>query len=264
MALKNIYYIKLLVEGGEKFKYSLSSGYSMKAYIFRHGESPYNQRQVSLAEADDLSPEGGRSIRDSASHLGEILSNDLPVQIYSSPFGRCLHSSKIIRDTLVNNGFDVADIKEDYDIEEVRNFEWALFHPLVLGGEVQYEDQRFTVNSSLTNSHRLGLIDYFRSDSAHNLSEEARQSLPNEYLEIVASFERYPSVYSRLDTKLKSIESEDSTTPVICTHEALTGRFIDRLTGNKNAYLKRGKYFGVRSNRGIWIPFASQENVIDS
>jgi len=264
VALKNRYYIKLFVEGGEKFKYSLSSGYSMKAYIVRHGESPYNQRQVSLAEANDLSSEGERSIKDSTNHLGEILSNDLPVQIYSSPFGRCLHSSKIIKDTLANNGFDVADIREDYDIEEVRNLEWDLFHPLVLGGEVLYENQRFTVDNSLTNPHRLGLVDYFRSDSTHNLSEEARQSLPKEYVERITSFERYPSVYSRLDTKLKSIENENSTTPIICTHEGLTGRFIGRLTGNKNAYLKRGKYFGVRSNKGIWIPFAPQENVIDS
>ena len=264
MALKKRYYIKLFVEGREKFKYSLSSGYSMEAYIFRHGESPYNQRQVSLAEADDLSSGGEKIMKDSANHLGKILSNNLPVQIYSSPFGRCLHSSKIIKDTLANNEFDVKDIREDYDIEEVKNFEWDLFHPLVLGGEVQYKDQRFAVDSSLTNPHRLSLVDYFRSDSSHNLSKEARQFLPSEYLKIVDSFERCPSVYSRLDTKLKSIESGNSTTPIICTHEGLTGRFIERLTDNKNAYLKRGKYFGVKSNKGIWIPFAPQENVIDS
>lgn len=239
----------------------------MEAYIFRHGESPYEQGEVSLREADDLTPEGARTVRDSANHLGRrlrLLDQDSPIQIYSSSFGRCLHTAKVIGNALSDSGFSVAEIRENDSLGEVGNFDWDLYHQLAVGGEIEYDGEKFIVDNSLTNPQGLGQTNYFRSDAAHNLSDKAKASLPEKYLERVDSFERYPSVSARLDSKLEDIGRENGVIPIISTHEGLTGKFIEGLTGNKNAFLDRGKYFGVKSEGGIWVPFAPQEDAITS
>ncbi len=242
------------------------SGYIMDTYIFRHGESPYAQGIVSLKEADDLTPDGVVNVKDSASHLGQRLSRDFPVEIHSSPFGRCLHTARIIGNTLSDLRFRVSGITEDSTLSEVENFDWGLFLPLVVGGELEYGSERFTVDDSLTNPQGLSSVRYFRSDSAHGLSQGARKTLPREYLERIDSFERYPSVSGRLDTKLKALSDVERTraVPVICTHEALTGRFAEDLTGSPKALLGRGKYFGVRSEDGTLVPINYQKGALIS
>lgn len=234
----------------------------MESYIFRHGQSQYKQGMVSLGEADDLTLEGVRTVRDSADHLGKRLDKSTPVLIHSSSFGRCLHTARIIGDTLSGLGFGVSGITIDPTLREVENFDWSLFHPLVVGGELEYEGQRFGVDDSLTNPNGLSSVRYFRSDSAHRLSEEAKRSLPKEYLERVASFERYHSVSQRLDTKLDELSEAKGEVPILCTHEALTGRFAEDLAESPQALFERGKYFGVKNDSGLWVPVNYQEGAL--
>jgi len=235
----------------------------MEAYVFRHGETEYNQGMVSLQAANDLTPEGARVVNNSANHLSQRLDKNKQIQISSSPFGRSLYTAKIIQDVLNKDGFNVDEIKTDVGLREVKDFDWELFHPLVDGGEIQYGNEKFVVDKSLTNPQNLHLIEYFRSDASHNLSQKAKSSLPQNYLERIESFERYPSVSGRLDSKLETLSEEDGVIPILSTHEGLTGEFVEQLAGgNKTASLERGKYFGVKSEGGIWVPYANQKDII--
>lgn len=236
----------------------------MKAYIFRHGETEYHQGKVSLQEANDLTPEGVQTVIKSTNHLSQRLDKNKPIQISSSPFGRSLYTAKIIQDALSKNGFTVNDIREDDNLSEVGNFEWELFYPLVEGGEIQYGNDKISIDKSLTNPQNLHFIEYFRSDAAYNLSQKAKASLPKNFLERIDSFEKNSSVFGRLDSKLEKLSDTDDVIPIISTHEGLTGKFIEKLAnGNKIASLKRGKYFGVKSEGGIWIPYADQKDAIE-
>jgi len=234
----------------------------MEAYIFRHGETSYQQGKVCLSEAHDLTPEGISTVNNSSSELAKKLDPSLPVQIHSSPFGRCLHTAKVIKDNLERRGIKALDIIGDDLIEEIRNFEWELFCPLVNGGEIEFEGDKFEVDKSLTNPQNLSSVRYLREDLAHKLAEEARKTLPPKYLRRIASFERYLSAVNRLNTKVNSLRNRNGEIQILSTHEGLTGRFIEQLSGQKEAFLGRGKYFYVRTEGGIIVPETYQEGAI--
>lgn len=234
----------------------------METYVFRHGESPYKQGKVSLSEAYDLTNQGISVVRDSTKDLSDRLKQGLPVQIHSSPFGRCLHTAKIIGQTLSEDGHRVSEVREDELIGEVGNFDWSLFCPLVTGGDIEYEGERFRVDKALTNPQNVSSVRYFREDLAHRLSDQAKRTLPLKYQKRIASFERYPSIADRLNLKLESLKNRNGEVQIISTHEGLTGRFIEQLTGQNEAFLGRGKYFGVKTEGGILIPCAYQTDAI--
>src|SRR3989344_3428990 len=240
----------------------------MDVYIFRHAASNYRQGMVNLVEANDLTLDGIIDTTNSAADLAkrlEKLSKGalLPVQLSSSPFGRCLHSSKIIDETLTNAGFLAHPIKISNNLGEVGNFEWYLFNALVKGGKIEYEGETFDVNPDLTNPQNLKITRYFRTDSAHKLAWNARQSLPKSCLDRVDTFERYHSVVKRLSSELETILSFDAQIQVICTHEGLTGEFIEQISKSQDAYLNMGMYFGARNEGGIWVPYDCQKGAIN-
>lgn len=234
----------------------------MESYIFRHGDTHYKQGEVSFSEANDLTNEGIQIVEDSSKGLSKRLRQDLPIQIHSSPFGRCLHTARIIGENLTEEGYMVLDIGVDRLISEVGNFDWSLFYPLVVGGEIEYEGEKFGVDKSLTNPGGLSSVRYLREDLAHALSDKAKRRLPTKYLDKIASFERYPSVTSRLNLKLDSLRNRDFEIQIISTHEGLTGRFIEQLAGNNEAFLGRGKYFGVKTESGIFVPYTCQTDSV--
>src|SRR3989344_6144085 len=110
----------------------------MGIYVFRHGETEYKQGndRLTLGKANDLTPEGERIVRASASHLANLIASTergytTPVKIHTSPMGRCIHSSEIIGNDLTDEGLNVLPIELNEDLEEVRNFDWKLFQILL-------------------------------------------------------------------------------------------------------------------------------------
>lgn len=127
------------------------------------------------------------------------------------------------------------------------------FIHLVAGGEIEYEGERFTVDKSVTNPEGVSAIRYFREDKAHRLNGTAKAKLPENYLKRISQFERYPSVTARLESWLED-NHEESIETIACTHEGLTGKLIERVTDNKDAFLQRGRYVEVANSNGLWIP----------
>ncbi len=240
----------------------------MIIYLFRHGETTYQQDRVLLDHASDLTPKGIETVRESANDLATQLDTlvqqaSTPIRIHSSPFGRCLHTAKVIQDILSKRGFKVQDIAQDELLAEVENWNWELFFPLVTGTEIEYEGSRLEVNKELTNPKNLSLISYFREDAVHKLSDEAKRSLPKEYLEKIAQFERSTSVTDRLRQKLELLDWDKKEVSILTTHEGLTGDLVQQLSSRNDAFLDRGKYFGVRKESGILLPYHCQADAIN-
>ncbi len=233
----------------------------MRVYVFRHGKSEYKQGRVSISEANDLTPDGIETVRNSTNCLSSRISKDVSSGISSSPLGRCLHTSNIIRQTLSEKGFRTHEIEVD-DILGEENLDWDLFEYLVGGGEVEYEGENFFVDKTLTNPRGVSSTRYFREDLANKLSEEARKTLPAKYLERIALFETHASVSGRLEKKLNSLNGHDEDMHIIATHEGLTGKFIEQLSGNIEACLSSGKYLVVKNKEGIWVPDSYQDGAI--
>lgn len=232
-------------------------------YVFRHGKTDYKQgnSRLAIGQGNDLTTEGESVVRASASHLAENLSNTergltIPIKIQSSPMGRCLHTSDLIGSVLDDFGFNVLPIEINENLEEVRNFEYGLFLPLVNGGKTSYQGLDFVVDKALTNPGNLGSNMYFRTDAGHTLSSEARKSLPKEYFDRVMSFEKYAHITSRMGDVLNSTASVNGFTHVLSTHEALTGALMARATANLNACLARGRYLSIMNGD----PYLSQGN----
>ena len=247
----------------ETLKYLLESDYMMETYIFRHGETNYQQGKVNIDEAHDLTSDGIRVVKNSTNNLANKLKHNHPILISSSPFGRCLHTSKIIKDCLNNKVSNVVDIDIDNNLGEVENFKWDLFYPLVIGGHAEYNGDRFIVNKSLTNPQNASPIKYFRDDSTHNLSPMAKKTLPSEYAKKISEFEKYSSVIGRLNSKLDSLK-DSLQINILSTHEGLTGELIKQISKQDEAFLNRGKYFGVETQNGLIIPYNCQEDAIST
>lgn len=223
----------------------------MKAFVFRHGGCKYAQRETSVAGADDLTLEGVRIVKASAIDLvNKIGLSDGKTQIVSSPFGRTLHTAMVIKDSLVQEGITVGEITVERDLGEIRGFEYATFLPLVIGGKIEYEGEKFNIDRNLTNPGKYGPIKYFRTDSVRNLPQKVRAGFPGKYLRMIDEMETYEFVANRFRGCLDRLSGEDA---IIVTHEALTGDFVERVvrsTTEKTSFLERGKYISFEKGVG--------------
>lgn len=231
-----------------------------QVYPFRHGEAYYKQRETTMEEARDLTPEGREGVRTHARNLIARV-EPLPRQIISSPYGRCLDTSREIQKECVLLHLEQPECQIAPELAEVHNFEWNLFYPLVAGGEIEYEGEVFNVNAQITNPENLTPTVYFRRDKAHTLPTSARNILPHTYLERIATFERAHEATKRFDNFLNSLP--EGVLTILCTHEALTGKYIAQATGKENAFLGRGKYFMLQNQGNEWKPHLFQANHIE-
>lgn len=234
----------------------------MVVYIFRHGETEYKQGPVTLTEANDLTPTGVRIVTESATNLAKVVGSGPDIALFSSPFGRCLHTAKVIKDKLEQTGILTSNITPERLLGEVENFEWRLFCPLVFGGEVNFAGERFNINRELTNPEGVSSVEFFRRDLAHTLKGKARDSLPSAYLDKIAQFERYSEVAKRLELILEKLRESYATT-ILVTHEGLTGEYVTQLAQDRNAFLGRGKYIAVRYTGRGWNAYTPQKGAIE-
>ena len=219
--------------------------------IFRHGSTNYTQGEVSIAEANDLTPAGEAEVRLHAARFAESI-GDEPVFILSSPTGRTLHTAKLIVNALQVRGVPVreSDIVTERRLTEVANFTWKLFCPLILGGEVEYAGRRFAFDPKLTNPRGLTVGQYYNGDAISAISSDVRAMLPPEYVAYIDSIEKFGSVSSRLlgaigQGLLYSIAPRPSFHLILVTHDALAGFPAavfseDRVTG-----VPQGQYISM-------------------
>ncbi len=234
----------------------------MKAAIFRHGESFYRQEETSLELADDLTERGIEEVIESGNHLANSMNLEgARIKISSSPFGRTLHTAKVLRQTLLEKGFKSAEIKINPELGEVENFDWEFYNLMVQGGKFQ-EEGDFFIDPSITNPKHYGTVAYFRKDQIHALSQEVRKNLPREVLERIDSVESYGSAVRRLHNVINGLD-EAFDLHILSTHEALTGEYASPAFGSDGTpVLGVGKYLVLQRENQIWRPVFYQENAI--
>jgi broad specificity phosphatase PhoE len=223
--------------------------------LVRHGEAKYSQLESTLEEADDLTPNGIQVVTGNFHNIGRQYSANSSLALVSSPLARTLQTARIAKTIL--GGYVKAPISFEVnpELQEVHNFEWELFFPLVNGGEVEYKGRKFLVDKNLTNPNNIVPGNYFNEDLAHKLSEKARARLPIPYLERIAEFEKAVDVEKRVRRVIgeigKSRKAEDI---FVFSHDGLIGFFVGDYTNGQSKTIKPGNYAILEKREGIFKP----------
>lgn len=226
----------------------------------RHGTAKYGQMEVPFEEANDLTEQGIHEAEENAKKLAELIGSEEEVVIWSSPIGRTQQTAKIVANTFANKGIHIRrkghekteGIRVFKELGEVKNFSWALFIPLVEGGEVTYGGKTFFVPKELTNPENLSPMHYFSLDAAHRLSRKAKKALPREYVQAVEKFERSREVVGRLMKMFVRIEKlEDKPYRIVMvTHDGLIGFLAKVFTDGKETGVKPADFVTVERKEG--------------
>lgn len=227
----------------------------MNIGIFRHGKSKYRQGRATLEEACDLTKEGEYHVNSTAyefANFNKWVDNAI---IFSSPYGRALHTAKIISRVLKNRFFiDTKKIEIDEDLSEVKNFDWGLFSPLINGGYVELNGQNFFINSYESNPKATPHQIYFMHDIYRMLPEELKRKLPKEYIGALESFESFSDVKKRMRRFLQNISNLDEKLIISVTHEALVYHILDNFSFGQNQSLEPGDYIHIKKkDDGLYV-----------
>jgi broad specificity phosphatase PhoE len=236
----------------------------LKVDIFRHGESTYKQRQeVPIEEAKDLTPEGEEKVRENAEILAETIGDDEEVEIWSSPTGRTLHTARIISETFEEKGIKLRKkgsaeehgIKIWEQLNEVHNFSWVLFEPLMNGGEVEFVGEKFNIDKNQSNPLGLGYPEYFTSGAIKEIPEEVKNQWPKEYVEQIEGFESFIEVTQRMMKPLERLKKlqDKNYRVIIVTHDALTGFIANVFTAGEESGLDPGSFINLERKDGKLI-----------
>lgn len=233
---------------------------SLRVDIFRHGKTKYEQKKVSIEEAQDLTEEGIEDVKVNAEKLADLIQPDEEVEIWSSPMGRTLHTAKIIVETLEQKGVRLrrkGDAKESgikifEQLSEVKNFSWNLFSPLITGGEVEFGGRKFIIDKNLTNPNDIGYPEYFTEDGIKDITPEAKAQLPEDYVREIEGFEKFIDVTKRMMkplSRLKKLEDK-SYRVIVVTHDALTGFIANVFSGSEQGGLNPSEFINLERKAG--------------
>jgi broad specificity phosphatase PhoE len=247
----------------------------LKVDIVRHGPSTYRQPEWNDAKtADDLNTIGrytdgskteeeitkGKNeaieiIRKTAEKIAAEIKPDEEVVIWSSPTGRTLETAKIISELLQEKGVKLRKkgVSEDYGIKtfeklgEVKNFSWPLFEPLMNGGEIEFGENKFKIEKSLSNPNNLGYPDYFTSDAIKDISDEVKSQWPKDYVAEIEKFESFAEVNKRMIDTLRRLNNvgDKKYRVIIVTHDALTGGIVKTFTHNEFSGIEPGQLISL-------------------
>ncbi len=239
--------------------------------LFRHGQSRYVQGNhlQTLASACDLcakqvsdqetpeqlavaKQEAIDEVRASVTRLALTLSSTSPVHIISSPVGRTLHTSKVIKEALREYGFNVFTIETDELLGEVAGFSWALFEPLMNGGTVSYiedgQEKKFEIDKSDTNPYNSSYPDYFIRDSVHRISESVKATWPEVYRTQVEGFEKFRDVTNRFLVRIRQLaylHDVPNAHLILVTHDCGAMHLASQFTTGKQKGLVPGTYISI-------------------
>ncbi len=232
------------------------------ASLFRHGQSVYTQGNAAqtLQTANDLLPESIGLVRKNALSLVQSFYGLGPkIHIHTSPTGRTIHTARIIHMVLQELGQDVMEPEIDNSLDEVHNFSWSLFEPLMNGGRVPWKDQRsqdfdvsFEVKKEETNPDGLGYPEYFMADAIHSISPEVMARWPAEFVAKLRSFERFEWVTQRTISKIWRVVrshafcQERPHHDIFVAHDGSAMYLLNEATKGKKKSLDPGTYMLLR------------------
>lgn len=247
----------------------------LKVDIVRHGPSTYRQPEwTDVKTADDLNTIGryvdgakteeeisqGKKeaveiIRKTAEEIAAEIEPDEEVVIWSSPTGRTLETARIISEVLQGKGIELRSkgTSKEYGIKtfeklgEVKNFSWPLFEPLMNGGEVEFDGNKFKIDKTLSNPENIGYPDYFTSDAIKNISDEAKAKWPKNYVDEIEKFESFAEVNKRMIDTLSRLKKvgDKKYRVIIVTHDALTGGIVKTFTHDKLSGINPGQLISL-------------------
>jgi len=229
---------------------------NLKINIFRHGEARYEQDEVPVEEADDLTEKGIEEVRKNAELIAESIQPDEEVAIWSSLAGRTIHTAKIIEQVLKEKDVHLREegIRVFKELGEVKRLAWNLYAPLVFGGEIEYAGKKFFIDKNKTNPQNLSVREYFIGDGIKKIPEEAKKELPEEYLKVIEQAERYAEATKRIIKPLKRLKNlkDKSYRIIIATHEALTC-FLANVFSEQKTGLNPGEFISLELKDGKLI-----------
>lgn len=199
-------------------------------HFFRHGKALYQQGIVSYEEANDLDPVEIPLLEANAEAIANSISPLETVLVCSSPFGRALHTAKVLVSVFDRKGIRIetfnlpGKVRIIPSLGEVANFSWDLFCPLVQGGEVSFEGEKFCIEKEWTNPENLDGARYFNTNAISRIPQGVRSKLPYGYVQKISSFETFEAVTSRFTSLLRAfmLTSKGRRMRIIATsHEAL-------------------------------------------
>jgi len=223
----------------------------MKIVVMRHGLTDYKQNYpVSIEDADDLQARGIPKIKSSALKMNGCF-NHQP-NIVSSPYGRTIHTAKIVADVLtIPHHYIVLN----HELEEVRNFDFELLRVLTQGGIYRFKDESITINSRYTNPNYLPHTTYFNSDLTRQLPVSAKKRLPQELVEKIERMETCTEACQRLENVLQTLDKDS----LVVTHQGLTQRLLEKMGYTHKQYVDRGEFIIVEASNRILKPLCWSE-----
>jgi broad specificity phosphatase PhoE len=240
-------------------------GNNFEANVVRHGETKYEKgdEQVSVEEAEDLTEEGEKQMKETALSLADQIDDSEAVRVWSSPTARTLHSAKIISDVLRKEGknIEVEPGGNEYGVRpfeqfgEVENLDFELFEPLITGGTVEFAGRTFSIDKNETNPKNLDYPEYFIKDAAHEIPDEVKNDWPKAYVNQIESFEKFNEVTNRIIRNLeRASKAEDKDYRIIIvTHDALTMFLADTFTGGEKQNLDKSEFISLtRKEDGLY------------
>jgi broad specificity phosphatase PhoE len=236
---------------------------TLKIHVVRHGPSPYRQPEWhDIATAYDLNAlgrydetslsateirEGERQAVELVERTALVIAADIKpgeeIAIWASPTGRTLNTARIISRIFRSRG--LRPRKGEYGarhgikifacLGEIKNFSWAMFEPLVKGGEVTHSGKTFYVDKALSNPKGLGYLWYFRQDAIKDIAPEAKSTWPAEYVAWIESFESCVEATGRIMgalSRLKRIKDRNYRV-ILVTHDGLVGSLVKTFTSGR-------------------------------
>jgi broad specificity phosphatase PhoE len=226
------------------------------AHLMRHGETNYTQPEItSLDEANDLTLEGEAAVRKYAEELADLIQPDEEVAIWSSPMGRTLHTAKIVAEVLEARGImlrkkgtaSAQGIEVFNSLQEVQNFRWEKFIPLVNGGPMQVGEITFEIDPAKTNPKGLKPEQYFYEDEIKNIPSTVKDEWPPEYVAEIEAFESSVDATKRIlhPLSLLQLAKDKPYRVIIVTHDALTSFMANALTDGEKFGVERGEFLNL-------------------
>lgn len=233
---------------------TLQSSEPFRVTIVRHGKARYKQDRVRIEEANDLLGEGVQAVSASAELLVPVLRTETQVSIWSSPFGRTLHTAKTMRQVLLRSGIS-THVETRESLCELRNFSWPFLIALVEGGFVDILGESLLVNHSATNTRGLNRYEYLRLNAIREIPQNVVQSWPERIQDLVRNLESFKSATGRMMQVLKDISQfRLARHTILVTHEALTSFIMMTITNNRVLGLDPGSYIILEQQGDDFIP----------
>lgn len=235
-----------------------------KIAVFRHGKTWYLQDNEEIRRpkvAFDLAKgEKGKidlyhaamleeqEIRENTEKLLPFLDSNRFIEVDSSPTGRGLHTARQIVRTLQMAGFHQIRQRTARILTEVKNFEVALYLPLVFGGQVTYRRKTFKIDPTETNP--LGLAEpLFWKNGIQAISEEAKGKWPKAYRKNVESWETAAQCSSRVMEALTRYATAPPVQKILVTHGFFGNPLAQIHTGDPDTELPKGSWILLSGNQ---------------